>query len=148
MTKIAIGSDHAAFKLKEKTKEWLKAKGFSVEDLGTHSEESADYPDYAKKVAKEVASGKADFGVLICGTGIGMSMAANKGKGVRAAVCHDAFSGRMAREHNDANVLCFGARTTDEEQAKEIVDKFFSTDFAGAREGGERHLRRVKKIED
>ena len=148
MPKIAIGSDHAGFELKQKAAGWLKAKGFSVEDLGTHSKESADYPDFAKKVAKAVAAKKADFGVLICGTGIGMSMAANKVKGVRAAVCHDAFSSQMAREHNDANVLCFGSRTADEKKAKEIVDKFFSTDFAGARDGGERHLRRVKKIEE
>jgi ribose 5-phosphate isomerase B len=122
--------------------EWLRAKGFEVKDLGCFNEESCDYPDYAAKVAKAVAKEKNSFGFLVCGTGIGMNIAANKIKGVRAALCASEEMAKAAREHNDANVLVLGARTTSEEKAKRITEIFFSTKFSG----GERHARRVKKL--
>ncbi len=139
--RVFIGSDHAGFRLKEAIKPYLIERGFEVHDVGTDSEESVDYPDYAAKVAKAVADGEADRGVLICGTGIGMEMAANKVKGVRAAMVTDPELARMMRAHNDANVLTLGGRYLDEETAKEILDVFFDTEFEGGR-----HQRRVDKI--
>jgi len=139
--KIAIGSDHAGFELKETIKVFLKEKGIEVKDFGTHSEERVDYPDYAIPLAESVANGEEDFGILICGTGIGMSIAANKVKGIRASLCSDVYSAHSAREHNNANVLCLGGRVLGKELAKEIVDKWLSSSFL---EG--RHKRRVDKI--
>ncbi|MEF3244973.1 MAG: ribose 5-phosphate isomerase B [Caldisericaceae bacterium] len=141
--KIAIGSDHAGFRLKEIVKNFLLTEGFEVEDVGTFTEESVDYPDYAFKVASLVSSGEYPFGILICGTGIGMSISANKVKGIRAALCNDLFTARFSREHNDANILCMGGRVVGEEVAKEIVKTFLSSTFQGGR-----HKRRVDKISD
>jgi len=141
--KIAIGSDHAGFRLKEIIKNYLLNEGIEVSDFGTHTEESVDYPDYAIKVAERVAKGEFDFGILICGTGIGMSITANKVKGIRAALCNDLFTAHASREHNNANILCMGGRVVGDEVAKEIVKTFLSSTFQGGR-----HLRRITKISD
>lgn len=141
--KISIGSDHAGFELKEKIKKYLRDTGYVYEDFGTTSTESVDYPDFALRVAESVAEKTSDRGILICGSGIGMSMAANKVPGVRAALCSTPEMTRLSREHNDANVLTIGARMIDENTAKEIVRVWLTTDFAG-----ERHLRRVNKMKD
>ena len=141
--KIAIGSDHAGFELKEKIKKLLEELGHEYEDFGTDSEESVDYPDYALKVAESLAKKKCDRGILICGSGIGMCMSANKVPGVRAALCQNVEMARLSREHNDANVLTMGARLIDEVTAKEIVKVWLKTKFLG-----ERHLRRVNKMKD
>lgn len=141
--KIAIGSDHAGFKLKETVKEFLKTSGIEVIDFGTHSEESADYPDFAFPVAEAVAKKEFDFGILICGTGIGMSITANKVAGIRAALCNDLFTANCSKEHNDANVLCMGGRIVGEGLAKAIVQTWLEKKFQGGR-----HERRVKKIEE
>lgn len=140
--RIAIGSDHAGFKLKEELEAALIAKGHDVRDLGTHDEESTDYPDYAHPVARAVAGGDAELAVLVCGTGVGMSMAANRHPGVRAAVVSEPFSARMARAHNDANVLCIGARVVGSGLALEVVEAFLETSFEGGR-----HARRVEKVD-
>jgi len=139
--KIAVGSDHAGFALKEKAREYLRGKGFEVEDFGTHSSDSVDYPDFAEKVATRVAAREADFGVLCCGTGLGVAISANKVPGIRAATCNDTLSAHFARAHNDANVLAMGGRLTDEATMRKIVDTWFSTPFEGGR-----HARRVEKI--
>ncbi|MCQ2512231.1 MAG: ribose 5-phosphate isomerase B [Lachnospiraceae bacterium] len=141
---IAIGSDHAGFEMKEALKKHLKEKGYEVKDFGTDSDQSCDYPEFAKAVSHCVADGVAEKGVLICGTGIGMSMAANKVKGIRAAVVGDAFSAQATREHNDANIICMGARVIDLEKATEFLNIFLSTDFSF----GENHIRRIGKLED
>lgn len=138
---IAIGSDHAGFEYKEKVKDFLASSGFTVSDVGTSSNESTDYPDYAHKVAELVGKGIAHRGILVCGTGIGMSIAANKHAGVRAAAVESVEGARLSRQHNDANVLAIGARLIPWERAKEIVDIFLSTPFEGGR-----HERRVNKI--
>ena len=138
---IAIGSDHAGFEMKEALKAHLKDRGYEVQDFGTDSDASCDYPEFAKAVSHAVADGKAEKGVLICGTGIGMSMAANKIKGIRAAVVGDAFSAQATREHNDANVLAMPGRFVTDEEAIEMVKTFFSTQFEGGR-----HQNRVNKI--
>ncbi|HKP45490.1 MAG TPA: ribose 5-phosphate isomerase B [Pyrinomonadaceae bacterium] len=140
--KIALASDHAGFAEKERLKPLLSALGLQVEDLGTTSESSVDYPDYARKVAEEVANQRADQGVLVCGSGIGMAITANKIPGVRAAVAWSEETARLARQHNDANVLAIGARTTPPELIPEIVRAWFSSDFEGGR-----HAERVAKIE-
>lgn len=145
--KISIGSDHAGFELKEHLKDYLKSKGFQVIDVGTNSAESCDYPDFAKAVAKNVSRKKANVGVLICGTGIGMSMAANKVKGIRAAAVHNEFTAQAAKEHNNANIVCLGARVLEKHKAESILDSFFSAKFLGNSKEGERHKRRVEKIE-
>jgi ribose 5-phosphate isomerase B len=139
---IAIGCDHAAVKLKDAVIEFLKSKGYEYVDFGASEGESVDYPDKAISVAEAVAQGKADKGILICGTGIGMSIAANKVKGIRCALCSDTFSAHATREHNDANVLAFGERVVGAGLAIDIVDTFLSTEFSGA----ERHVRRIAKI--
>ena len=139
---IAIGCDHAAVKLKDAVIEFLKSKGYEYVDFGASEGESVDYPDKAILVAEAVAQGKADKGILICGTGIGMSIAANKVKGIRCALCSDTFSAHATREHNDANVLAFGERVVGAGLAIDIVDTFLSTEFSGA----ERHARRIAKI--
>jgi ribose 5-phosphate isomerase B len=139
--KIAVGSDHGGFQLKEAIKAWLVEHGHEVEDKGTHDEQSCDYPDYGKAVAIEVAGGKADRGILVCGTGIGISISANKVRGIRAALCGDTFSARMSRLHNDANILALGQRVTGAGLALDIVEIWLATDFEGGRHEG-----RVKKI--
>jgi ribose 5-phosphate isomerase B len=139
--RIAIGADHAGYHAKEVIKRYLLEQGYPVEDLGTWSDESVDYPDYAKKVAERVARGEDQLGVLVCGTGMGMAIAANKVEGIRAAVAHDAMTARMAREHNDANVLTLGGRVVSDAQAVEIAKEFLNTKFAGGR-----HQRRIDEI--
>ena len=139
---IIIGSDHAGFDLKERVKEALEARGFEVEDVGSSSPEQVDYPDFAHLVADAVGSGRRARGVLVCGTGIGVSMAANRHAGVRAAVVWSEETARLAREHNDANVLALGGRTLDPLLADGILDAWLKTPFAGGR-----HARRVAKIE-
>ncbi|MEK6278726.1 MAG: ribose 5-phosphate isomerase B [Acidobacteriota bacterium] len=140
--KIAIASDHAGYSEKERLKSLLRDLGLEVEDLGTVSEESVDYPDYARKVAEEVAGGRADQGLLVCGSGTGMAITANKVPGVRAAVAWSEETARLARQHNDANVLAIGARTTPPDQIADIVRAWFNADFEGGR-----HADRVAKIE-
>jgi ribose 5-phosphate isomerase B len=139
---IAIAADHGGFLLKEKISDLLDEMGFSVLDLGTHGEESVDYPDYADSLAGTLLDGDAKWGVLICGSGIGISIAANRHKHIRAALCHNEETAKLARQHNHANVLVLGARTTDEATALACVKTFFSTDF----EDAERHHRRVGKL--
>lgn len=138
---IAVGSDHAGFALKESVRGYLEARGLRVEDCGVHSLDPADYPDYAEKVALRVARAEAKMGVLICGTGLGVSIAANKVIGVRAAMCNNTLMARFARAHNNANVLTMGGRIVDEAEARKILDTWFSTPFAGGR-----HEQRVEKI--
>ncbi len=139
--KIVIGSDHGGFHLKEVLKQHLAERGFEFNDAGTYTEDSCDYPDIALKVCREITEGKAERGILVCGTGIGMSMAANKVKGIRAALCGDVFSATMSREHNDANVICMGERVLGPGLAISILDAWLDTEFAGGR-----HARRVSKI--
>jgi len=139
--RIAIGSDHAGYHLKEALKQTLADAGVEVEDVGTESEASVDYPDYAERVADRVASGQSDRGILICGTGIGMAMAANKVRGIRAASVTDEVGARLARQHNDANVLALGGRVTPPDTAARLVRIFLDTPFEGGR-----HQRRVAKV--
>lgn len=141
--KIAIGNDHAAVEMKEHIKKHLEAKGYTVVDFGTNTSESTAYAIYGKKVADAVASGECDYGVLICGTGIGISLAANKVKGIRAAVCSEPYSARLTRLHNNANIIAFGARVVGIGMAEMIVDEFFSTAFEGGR-----HQTRIDMITD
>lgn len=141
--RIAIGADHAGFSLKGHLIEVLKAEGHSILDLGSHNEDPVDYPDYARAVGDAVLDGAADVGVLLCGSGVGASMAANKVRGIRAALCHDTFSARQSREDDDANVLCLGPRVIGPKLAEELVRTFLAARFSGA----ERHRRRLKKIE-
>jgi len=139
--RIAIGSDHAGFEMKQDLKEYIRSLGMEVEDFGAPSAEPVDYPDIGYQVAKEVAAGRFDRGILICGTGIGMSIVANKVPGVRAALAGDVESARLSREHNNANVLALGARICGKELVREITKAFLTTEFAGGR-----HARRVDKI--
>lgn len=138
---IAFGADHAGFELKDTLLKLLKEDGYQVENFGTDTADSVDYPDYAWPVADCVSAGRANFGILVCGTGIGMSMAANHHPAIRAALCSTEEQARLGREHNDANVLCLGARQISAEEAQVIVMKFLSTKFAGGRHG-----RRIAKI--
>jgi len=139
---IAIGSDHAGFALKESLVAGLKAEGYELHDFGTHSPDPVDYPDFGKAVAEAVASGRFERGILICGTGVGITIAANKVKGIRAGACSDTYSARMARAHNNANIIGMGGRVVGPGLALEIAKAFLETEF----EGGERHSRRVDKI--
>ncbi|WP_035294015.1 ribose 5-phosphate isomerase B [Clostridium sp. KNHs214] len=141
--RIAIGSDHGGFNLKNDVIKHLKGKGIEVKDFGTNSTESCDYPEFAEKVATEVVAKNFDLGILICGTGIGIGIAANKVPGVRAALCSDTFSAHACREHNNANILTMGERVVGKGLALDIVDAFISTDFQGGR-----HERRVAQISD
>ena len=136
---IFIGSDHGGYTLKLEVIEHLKNRGIEVTDIGCDSEASCDYPVYAKKVTDAIKDGSADLGILICGTGIGMSMAANKESGIRAALCHDVFSAKATREHNNANILCLGARVVGPGLALMIIDTFIDTSFSH----DERHIRRI-----
>lgn len=140
-SRIAIGADHAGFELKALVYSYLVSAGYAVEDLGAFSEFSVDYPDFAVAVAERVSEGAADLGILICGTGIGMAIAANKIPGIRAAVVHDISTARLSREHNNANVIAFGARILTQDQAVEIVTEFLAASYAGGR-----HERRIQKI--
>ena len=141
---IAIGSDHGGFELKKEVMAHLDARGLEYKDFGTYSDASCDYPVYGKAVAKAVASGECERGIIICGTGIGISIAANKVHGIRAALCGDCFSAEATRQHNDANVLALGARVVGQGLALKIVDTFLDTPFSN----GERHIRRIQMIED
>ena len=136
--KIAMGNDHTAIELKNIIKEFVESKGYEVIDLGTNSTESCDYPVYGEKVGRAVASGEADLGIAICGTGVGISLAANKVKGIRACVCSEPYTAVMSRRHNDANVLALGAGITGPNLAKRMVEVFLNTEFEGGR-----HARRV-----
>ena len=139
--KVAIGCDHAGIRFKERIINWLWEKGYSAQDLGTSSEDSVDYPDFAHAVAESIEQNNAQMGVLICGTGIGMSMSANKHKSIRAALCKDGAAAEMTRKHNDANVLCIGARNTNPAILDDLLGAFFNTEFEGGR-----HEKRIEKI--
>lgn len=143
MEKIIIGSDHAGYNLKNKIIDYIKSKGIEVYDAGTYNTESCDYPIIAKSVANKIAQKEYERGILICGTGIGMSMAGNKIKGIRAAVVSDTCSAKMSRLHNNSNILCMGERIVGEELAKDITEIWLTTEFLG-----ERHQRRVDMLED
>ena len=140
--RIVLGADHAGFELKERLKTYLRENGHETIDLGTSSTESVDYPDFGFAVGKAVAEGRAERGVLVCGTGIGMAIAANRLRGVRAGAPNDLFATRLMREHNDANVIAFGARQMAVPLAEAMLDLFLTTPFAGGR-----HVRRVKKLD-
>jgi ribose 5-phosphate isomerase B len=140
---IVLGADHGGFMLKEHIKKYLKANDIPHRDFGTHSEASTDYPDYALKVAQVVADDPDSIGILCCGTGIGMSIAANKVKGIRAALCNDLFCAEMSRKHNDANILCLGARVIDTKLGLDIVETFLNTEFEGGR-----HSKRLNIIRE
>lgn len=139
--KIALGADHGGFSLKEELKAWLEGRGIDFEDFGTYNAEPDDYPIVAAKVARYVASRGADFGVLVCSTGIGISIAANKVRGIRAAACSEEITAEFCRRHNNANVLCMGARIVDRETAFKLLEIFLNTPFEGGR-----HSRRVEQI--
>ena len=141
---IAIGNDHAGYELKEAVKAYLESKNIEYKDYGTYNTDSCDYAVYAEKVARAVVSGECEKGLLFCGTGVGISIAANKVRGIRAACCSDLFSAEATRLHNDANVLCMGGRVVTKEQAIALCDKFLTTAFTGE----ERHLRRIAQITD
>lgn len=140
---IAIGSDHGGFALKQEVIKYLEAHGLDYKDYGCYDTKSVDYPDYAKEVCDAIVSKACDRGILICGTGIGISIAANKREGIRAALCHDCFSAKATREHNNANVLALGGRIVGDELALMIIDIFLNTPFSN----DERHIRRIDKIE-
>jgi len=140
--KIAVGSDHAGFPLKAVVMEVIKAEGHEAIDVGTYSTESVDYPDFSAAVGRMVRDGEADRGVILCGSGVGAAVAANKLRGVRAGLCHDTYSAHQCVEHDDVNVLALGARVIGEEPAKEIVTAFLRAKFTGE----ERHVRRLKKV--
>ena len=139
---VGIAVDHGGLVLKQAIKEELEAAGCGVLDLGTDTEESVDYPDFAEKLVQAISEGKVQRGVLVCGTGIGISIAANRHKGIRAAVCYDEETAMLARQHNDANVMCLGGRKTDEPLARRMVNLFLETEFEGGR-----HARRVGKLD-
>ena len=140
--KVAIGCDHGGFELKQKVIDYLKARDIEFEDFGIYIKEAADYPEIAKKVSIDVANNRFNRGILICGTGIGMSIVANKTKGIRASLCHDTYSARVSRAHNNANILCLGARVVGEYLALDIVDTWLKTGFEGGR-----HKKRIDMIE-
>lgn len=140
--KIAIGADHAGYELKDKLAAELKKQGHQVQDLGTNSPDAVDYPDFAKKVAEAVAGKSAERGIVVCGSGVGASVAANKVRGARAGLCHDTYSAHQGVEHDDVNVLCLGARIIGEELAFEILRSFVNAKFSNA----ERHVRRLNKV--
>lgn len=142
MTRIAVGSDHAGFELKNLLANHLRQLGHEVTDLGTHGPDRVDYPDFGAAVGRAVAAGEVDFGVCVCGSGIGIAMAANKIPGVRAATVHDATSARLTREHNDANVICFGERLTGPQVALDALDAFLNASFEGGR-----HAERIAKLD-
>ena len=142
-TRYAIGADHAGCEVKNNIKEYLQSKGCEVVDFGTHSTESVDYPDFARQVAESVVNAECQRGILVCGTGIGMAIAANKVRGIRAATCNDTYTARVAAEHNDANVLCVGARVVHSDVALVIVKEWRKHEYKG-----DRHQRRLDKISE
>ena len=142
--RVALGSDHGGFELKQEIIKYLEEKKIEYKDYGCYSTESTDYPIYAKKVAHGILDGECELGILVCGTGIGISITANKFKGIRAALCSDTFSAHATREHNDANILAMGARVVGEGLALDIVDTFLETEFSN----DERHIRRINMIEE
>lgn len=144
--KLAIASDHGGFSLKQTIVKLLQSKGVEYLDLGVSSEESVDYPDFAMQVAEKVSRGEVDVGILVCGTGIGMAIAANKFKGVRAAVVTDVYTAKMSKEHNNANVIALGGRVLDEAQAKEMVSAWLESKYEGGRH--ERRLQKIKELEE
>ena len=139
--KICIASDHAGYKLKESIKDHLIEKYISIFDMGPYENKSVDYPDYAKKLAKRVKAKKSDIGILVCGSGTGMAISANKIKGIRAAVCYNTMSTRLSRQHNNANIIALGARLTKKNVSLKLVETFLKTSFEGGR-----HLKRIRKI--
>ena len=139
--KVALASDHAGFEYKEKVKQLLASLNVAFEDFGTNSIDSVDYPDFSHKASEAITNGKCERGIFVCGTGIGMSIVANKHKGIRAAVCESVESVKLTRQHNDANVLCFGARISEWNTTEEMIKVFLTTEFEGGR-----HLKRVEKI--
>ncbi len=139
---LYIGSDHAGFRLKEEVKEYLTSLGFDFKDMGTYSEESCDYTNVAQALCEKVVEEDSNLGILICGTGVGMSIAANKKNGIRAACCSEPYSAKLTREHNNANVLCFGGRVIGFGLATELVDAFLKTPFSGE----ERHIERINRM--
>lgn len=140
--KLTVGSDHAGFALKKELVEWLTSQGHAIVDVGTHSTDAADYPDFAQKVSHEVIEGRAERGIIVCGSGVGACVAANKIKGIRAGMCHDTFSARQGVEDDDMNTLCLGARIIGGELAREVLKAFLNARFSGL----ERHLRRLNKV--
>lgn len=142
MKKFYIATDHAGYAIKDFVKDFVESLGHEIIDLGPQSADRVDYPDFAKKCADAVVSDKGSFGILICGTGIGISISANKIAGVRAALCHDRYTARLTREHNDANILCFGERVVGKGVIEDMIEVFASTEFEGGRHAG-----RVSKIE-
>lgn len=141
---IGIGCDHGGYELKQEIIKLLQDNTMAFKDFGTYSKESVDYPDYAKAVSKAIVEGECDKGILICGTGVGISIAANRINGIRAALCSDCYTAQATREHNNANILVLGGRTVGVEVAKKIVKTFFATEFSN----DERHIRRIDKIEE
>ena len=142
--RVSIGSDHGGYDLKEKIKEWLMQNAYEVDDKGTFSKDSCDYPVFAKAVAKDVAEGRSERGIVVCTTGIGVSITANKVKGIRCALCHNEHTATMTRLHNDSNVLAIGAMEVDEAMALKMTEIFLTTEFSGE----ERHARRVRMMEE
>lgn len=143
MKKIVLGADHGGFELKNTIKTHLENKGYEVVDVGTNSADSCDYPIFASRLCQKIQNGEAELGILVCGTGIGMSMAANKHRGIRAACCSDTFSARLTRLHNNANVLCIGARVVGAGLGIDLVEEFVNAEFEG-----DRHIKRLSLIED
>lgn len=143
--KVVLGSDHAGFRIKELAKELLASLGYQCEDVGTFSEESVDYPDYAAEAASRVSKGLCQIGMLFCGSGIGMSIVANKFPGVRAALCYDLETARLSRRHNDANILILAGRAIDQQRAREIIKAWLATEFEGGRH--QRRLDKIKQLE-
>ncbi len=141
--KIAIGADHGGFELKQQLVDLVETLGHQIVDVGCHSKESVDYPRFAEAVCEKIIESQADAGILVCGTGIGMAIAANRHKKIRAAICHDDYTARMSREHNNANVLCLGARVIGHGVAEEIVKIWLKTDFSGGR-----HQQRIAQFSD
>lgn len=144
VTRVAIASDHAGLTLKEEMAAQLRREGFEVLDLGTHNPEPVDYPDYARAIGKAIQTAEADRGILVCGSGVGASVAANKMRGMRAGLCHDTYSARQGVEDDDMNVLCLGARVIGIELARELVSAFLSARFSGKA----RHVRRLEKVKE
>ena len=144
--KIGFANDHSALEMKRELIPYLQSKGYEIINFGTDTTQAVDYPDYGERLGNAVRDHEVDLGVAICGTGVGISLACNKVRGIRACCCSEPYSARYSRLHNDANIICFGARVIGVETAKMILDEFLNTSWQGAQEGGERHRRRVEKI--
>lgn len=144
--KIGFANDHSALEMKRELIPYLQSKGYEIINFGTDTTQAVDYPDYGERLGNAVRDHEVDLGVAICGTGVGISLACNKVRGIRACCCSESYSARYSRLHNDANIICFGARVIGVETAKMILDEFLNTSWQGAQEGGERHRRRVEKI--